>query len=76
MGTERYALVFGSLLIPVGRFADKYGRKQSFIVGRVIFTLASLACALIPDLWVLVAFRCVQAVGADNSALHGRGDEA
>ncbi len=59
-----YALIFGSFLIPAGRFADKYGRKQTFIVGIAVFTLASLACALAPDLWTLVAFRCVQAAGA------------
>jgi MFS family permease len=58
------ALIFGSLLIPAGRFADKYGRKQTFILGIAVFTVASLACALAPDLWTLVAFRCVQAAGA------------
>ena len=45
-----YASIFGSLLIPAGRFADKYGRKQTFIVGIAVFTLASFACALAPDL--------------------------
>jgi EmrB/QacA subfamily drug resistance transporter len=29
-----------------------------------IFTIASLACAVSPDLWVLIAFRCLQAIGA------------
>ena len=59
-----YALFFGALLIPAGRFADKYGRKATFILGLAVFTVASLACAVSPDLWVLVGFRCVQAVGA------------
>jgi hypothetical protein len=56
-----YALIFGALLIPAGRFADKYGRKATFILGLAVFTIASLACAVSPDLWVLVGFRCVQA---------------
>ena len=59
-----YALFFGALLIPAGRFGDKYGRKNVFMIGLAVFTIASLACAVSPNLWVLVAFRCVQAAGA------------
>lgn len=59
-----YALFFGALLIPAGRFADKYGRKATFILGLAVFTVASLACAVSPHLWALVGFRCVQAAGA------------
>ena len=59
-----YALFFGALLIPAGRFSDKYGRKNVFMLGLGVFTIASLACAVSPDLWVLIAFRCVQAIGA------------
>jgi EmrB/QacA subfamily drug resistance transporter len=59
-----YALFFGALLIPAGRFSDKIGRKAVFIFGLAIFTIASLACAVSPDLWMLIAFRCVQAIGA------------
>ena len=36
-----YALFFGALLIPAGRFADKYGRKATFILGLAVFTVAS-----------------------------------
>ena len=59
-----YALFFGALLIPAGRFADKYGRKATFILGLVVFTVASLACAVSPNLWMLIGARCAQAVGA------------
>lgn len=59
-----YAIIFGALLIPAGRMADRYGRRSAFVAGLVIFVLASLACALAPDLWTLVAFRCLQAAGA------------
>ncbi|WP_431964563.1 MFS transporter [Nocardia sp. bgisy134] len=59
-----YAIVYAALLIPAGRFSDRFGRKAGFLVGLGIFTLASLACALAPSLWTLVAFRVVQAVGA------------
>ena len=59
-----YALFFGALLLPAGRFGDEYGRKAVFMLGLAVFTIASLACAVSPDLWVLIAFRCVQAIGA------------
>jgi MFS family permease len=59
-----YALFFGALLIPAGRFADKYGRKATFMAGLAVFTVASAACAISPNLWVLVGFRSVQAIGA------------
>ena len=59
-----YALFFGALLVPAGRFSDKYGRKNVFMLGLAVFTIASLACAVSPDLSVLIAFRGVQAIGA------------
>ncbi|MBU3064888.1 MFS transporter [Nocardia sp. NEAU-G5] len=59
-----YAIVYAALLIPAGRFSDRFGRKAGFLVGLGIFTLASLACAAAPSLWGLVAFRVLQAVGA------------
>src|ERR1700761_7279518 len=59
-----YAIIFGALLIPSGRLADKFGTKASFIAGLGVFTIASLACALSPGLWTLVPFRCLQAAGA------------
>ncbi len=59
-----YAIVFASLLVPAGRLADRYGNKPVFIFGLGVFSLASLGCALSSDLWLIVALRCVQAVGA------------
>jgi len=59
-----YAIVFGALLIPAGRAADRFGRKGVFMLGVVLFTAASASCAVSPTLWALVACRCVQAAGA------------
>lgn len=59
-----YAIVYAALLIPAGRFSDRFGRKAGFLVGLGVFTVASLACAVAPSLWALVAFRVLQAVGA------------
>ncbi|HWC33710.1 MAG TPA: MFS transporter [Mycobacteriales bacterium] len=59
-----YAVLYAALLVPLGRLADRYGRKAGFLAGLALFTLASAACAASPNLWSLVAFRGVQAVGA------------
>lgn len=59
-----YAIVFAALLVPAGRFADRYGVKPTFLFGLAVFTAGSLGCALSGDLWLLVALRCLQAVGA------------
>ena len=59
-----YTIVFAALLVPAGRYADRLGHKRVFLGGSVLFTLASLACALAPTATLLIAFRLVQAVGA------------
>jgi EmrB/QacA subfamily drug resistance transporter len=59
-----YAIAFAALLVPAGRFADRYGVKETFLAGLAIFSLASLGCALSSSLWLIVAFRGVQALGA------------
>src|ERR1700712_4390798 len=59
-----YAIVYAALLVPLGRLADRFGRKPGFLLGLAIFTVASLACALSGGPWMLVGFRTLQAVGA------------
>ena len=41
-----YAITFGGFLLLGGRMADLLGRKRIFLVGLVLFTLASLVCGL------------------------------
>lgn len=59
-----YTIAFAALLIPAGKLADRVGHKKVFLLGSLLFTAASLACAVAPTVAVLVAFRVVQAVGA------------
>jgi EmrB/QacA subfamily drug resistance transporter len=59
-----YTILYAALLVPLGRLADRYGRKNGFLLGLGLFTAASAACAASSGLWMLVAFRIVQAVGA------------
>ncbi len=58
-----YTIVFAALLVPAGRLGDRYGNKLGFIVGLVVFALASLGCALGSNLWLIVGLRCLQAAG-------------
>src|SRR2546421_5548002 len=58
-----YVLVYAVLLITAGRLGDLYGPKQLFLVGLVIFTLASVACGFAQNPTQLIVFRIVQGVG-------------
>ncbi len=60
--TNAYLLVLAGLTIPMGRVADKFGRKRLFLVGVGGFSLASLLCGLAGSIWFLVAARGLQAV--------------
>src|SRR3954469_16901384 len=59
-----YTIVFASLLVPLGRAADRLGRKRFFIGGLLLFVLSSALAATAPSVEALVAARVVQAVGA------------
>ena len=59
-----YAVVFAALLVPMGRLTDRYGRKAGFVAGLAVFTAASLMCGFSTNVWELVAFRGIQAIGA------------
>jgi EmrB/QacA subfamily drug resistance transporter len=58
-----YGIVFAALLVPAGRLADVYGRRRVFRLGMLVFTLASIGCAVAPSVGVLIGFRAVQAIG-------------
>jgi EmrB/QacA subfamily drug resistance transporter len=60
---DAYTLVLGSLLMASGSMADRFGRRRVFQIGLVLFTLGSLLCSLAPNIGLLVAFRCLQALG-------------
>ncbi|MFC4911189.1 DHA2 family efflux MFS transporter permease subunit [Actinomadura gamaensis] len=62
--TNAYILVLAVLLITAGRLGDLWGKKNLFIAGVVLFTLASLACGIAQDPTQLIAARAVQGLGA------------
>lgn len=61
---DAYNLVYAALLLTGGLIADLYGRRRVFIAGILVFTLASLLCALAPDMPILIGGRALAGVGA------------
>ncbi|TLZ78437.1 MAG: MFS transporter [Methanobacteriota archaeon] len=62
--TGVYGLTLAGFLMVSGRAGDVYGQKRMFLVGIVLFTLASLTAGLAPSLLSLVASRAIQGIAA------------
>jgi EmrB/QacA subfamily drug resistance transporter len=58
-----YLIAFGGLLLLSGRFGDILGRKNVFMAGLGIFSVASLLCGFAQSQEVLVGARFIQGVG-------------
>ena len=58
-----YLIAFGGLLLLAGRLGDLVGRKDVFMVGLAVFTLASLLCGVAQSQEMLIGARFVQGVG-------------
>ena len=59
-----YNLSFAVLLITAAALGDRYGRRRLYAAGLGLFTVASVAAALAPNVGVLIAARAVQGAGA------------
>lgn len=68
-----YALTFGLVLVPAGRFGDMRGRRGVFVFGVALFTLASAAAGVAQSSTWLVVARLVQGVagGVINPQVSG-----
>jgi EmrB/QacA subfamily drug resistance transporter len=60
---DAYTLVIACLLMLSGSMGDRLGRKRTFQVGLISFTLGSALCSIAPGLGWLIAFRMIQAIG-------------
>src|SRR4051812_19809595 len=58
-----YTLTFAGFLLLGGRAADLFGRRRVFFLGTLIFSGASLLCAIAPTAGTLVAARALQGIG-------------
>ncbi len=59
-----YNLSFAVLLMTAAALGDRFGRRRGFALGLAVFSLASAACALAPNVGTLIAARAVQGAGA------------
>jgi DHA2 family methylenomycin A resistance protein-like MFS transporter len=61
---DAYTLSFAALMLSTGAFADRAGASRAYAIGIAVFTLASAACGLAPNLPTLIAARVLQGVAA------------
>ncbi|AIU87966.1 MFS transporter [Pectobacterium odoriferum] len=59
-----YLAAMALSVVIAGRLGDRYGLRPVFITGLGIFAIASLLCAIAPQLWSLIGARALQGIGA------------
>ena len=59
-----YLLAITTLIVSVGRLGDIAGRRRLLLAGIFLFTAASVLCGAAPTLWLLIAARAAQGLGA------------
>jgi EmrB/QacA subfamily drug resistance transporter len=59
-----YLLAITTLIIGVGRLGDIVGRRRLLVAGLFLFSAASVLCGVAPTLWLLIAARALQGLGA------------
>jgi EmrB/QacA subfamily drug resistance transporter len=58
-----YTLTFAGFLLLGGRAADLFGRRRMFFAGTIVFSAASLLCAVAQTPGMLLAARAIQGIG-------------
>jgi EmrB/QacA subfamily drug resistance transporter len=58
-----FSLSFAALMIPGAELGDRIGRKRAYVIGLVVFALASAACAVAPNVALLITARILQGAG-------------
>ncbi|MFG2723053.1 MFS transporter [Streptomyces sp. NPDC048416] len=59
-----YLLAVTALIVGAGRLGDLIGRRRLLLAGISLFTAASVLCGVAPTLWLLIAARAAQGLGA------------
>ncbi|KDE55169.1 Bcr/CflA family efflux MFS transporter [Methanoculleus sp. MH98A] len=63
-----FFLFFSLGLLFWGPLSDRYGRRPVLLVGLALYIAASAGCAVSWDIWHLIAFRILQAVGGSAAS--------
>ena len=58
-----YMLTFGGFLLLGGRLGDLFGNRRLFLIGLILFTIASVGCGVATSRTMLIAARAVQGLG-------------
>jgi EmrB/QacA subfamily drug resistance transporter len=61
---ESYGVLLAALIMVGGSFGDRFGRRLIFIVGVLVFALASAGCGIATSIHQLIFARSIQGVGA------------
>jgi EmrB/QacA subfamily drug resistance transporter len=59
-----YLLATTTLVVGAGRLGDVVGRRRLLLIGLALFAAASVLCGVAPGLWLLIAARAAQGLGA------------
>lgn len=62
--SNAYLLTLGALVLTGGAAGDRFGRRRVFLIGVVLFALASVGCGLAPSVELLIGGRALQGIGA------------
>src|SRR5579872_5224148 len=61
---EIYLLFLSSLILVGGAVGDRVGRERVFTGGVIVFGIASIGCALSPNLGALIIWRAIQGIAS------------
>lgn len=62
--TMAYLLSSAVMLVPMGKVADRWGRKNVFLIGNILFLLSSFLCAVATSGFFLIGMRMMQGLGS------------
>lgn len=67
-----YQLTIVGSVLSMARLGDKLGRKKIYALGFVLLGIGSASCGLSPELWQIIMFRVVEAIGGALVLVNGR----
>jgi MFS transporter, DHA2 family, multidrug resistance protein len=62
--TDAYSLATAALLLPAGKFGDRFGRRRTLLAGLALFGIASVVTSQVHTAGQLIAMRAVMGAGA------------